>query len=761
MNSFSRFIQQYHKIVILFVVLLTAVSAYWATKVGMTTDIQDFFPADHPQMITYEEIEDEFGGAQYIMVALNTDNVFTRNTLTRIAELTAELEQVEGVNDVRSLTNIDEVKGTDWGVEVSALIEEIPQDDEALAELRERVLADDMYAGSIVSHDGSAALMMIEVDPEADSVTVGARVQAVVDQAQGLGELYATGTPVLNGVLVDSMKADLQKLFPIVLLLIAGILFLYFRTGWGVILPFVTVLISVVWTLGLMGYLGKQLSPISSVMPVILVSLGTAYGIYVQTRFYEELKAGEDRPGAVKQTLTSVGIAVLMAGTTTVAGFASNITSQITLMRDFGIFTAFGVLVALVISLTFVPALLLLLPPVKRRSAEGTGQSHLDIALGKVAEFVLNRQRTTMLITLTLVILAVLAIPTISTDSNFFNFFDDDTRPKIAYNLVKEKFSGSESIEIVVKGDIQEPETLRAMKALQTDLEQTGLVGKPNSVVNVLERTNMALNEGDSAFERLPDSRELVAQYFLLLEMSDDGFLSRFMTMDYGTARIQALVKDSSPEGIDKLLASVDRSIDRHFTKLDGVEVTTTGFVVLMDTLSDMLITGQVASLIISLVAVFFIVRLLLSSWEGSLLSILLIILAVLANFGLMGWAGISLDIVTALISSIGVGVGIDYAIHIYSRYQQERAQGRSTEEALTLSITTTGKAIAANAGSVIIGFMVLLFSSFPPLRYFGSLVTIIMLVSSVGAMTILPTLVLAWSRVREPKTIIEEVQVR
>lgn len=761
MNSFSRFIQQYHKIVILFVVLLTAVSAYWATKVGMTTDIQDFFPADHPQMITYEEIEDEFGGAQYIMVALNTDNVFTRNTLTRIAELTAELEQVEGVNDVRSLTNIDEVKGTDWGVEVSALIEEIPQDDEALAELRERVLADDMYAGSIVSHDGSAALMMIEVDPEADSVTVGARVQAVVDQAQGLGELYATGTPVLNGVLVDSMKADLQKLFPIVLLLIAGILFLYFRTGWGVILPFVTVLISVVWTLGLMGYLGKQLSPISSVMPVILVSLGTAYGIYVQTRFYEELKAGKDRPGAVKQTLTSVGVAVLMAGTTTVAGFASNITSQITLMRDFGIFTAFGVLVALVISLTFVPALLLLLPPVKRRSAEGTGQSHLDIALGKVAEFVLNRQRTTMLITLTLVILAVLAIPTISTDSNFFNFFDDDTRPKIAYNLVKEKFSGSESIEIVVKGDIQEPETLRAMKALQTDLEQTGLVGKPNSVVNVLERTNMALNEGDSAFERLPDSRELVAQYFLLLEMSDDGFLSRFMTMDYGTARIQALVKDSSPEGIDKLLASVDRSIDRHFTKLDGVEVTTTGFVVLMDTLSDMLITGQVASLIISLVAVFFIVRLLLSSWEGSLLSILLIILAVLANFGLMGWAGISLDIVTALISSIGVGVGIDYAIHIYSRYQQERAQGRSTEEALTLSITTTGKAIAANAGSVIIGFMVLLFSSFPPLRYFGSLVTIIMLVSSVGAMTILPTLVLAWSRVREPKTIIEEVQVR
>ena len=753
MQRFSRFIQNYYKAVIVLVLLLTAFSGYWATKVEMTTDIKDFFPADHPQVVTYEEIEDEFGGAQYIMVALNTSDVFTWETLTKIDELTEELEAVDGVATVRSLTNIDEVKGTDWGVEVAPLIEEVPREQEELRSLRERVLNDEMYAGSIVSQDGTAALIIIEVDPDSDGVVVGKEVQVIVDAVQGLGEVYATGTPILNGVLVDSMQADLQKLFPIVLLLIAAILYLYFRNGWGVILPFVTVLISVVWTLGLMGFLGKQLSPVSSVMPVILVSLGTAYGIYVQTRFYEALQTGLDRSKAVEQMLLSVGIAVLMAGTTTVAGFFSNVTSQITLMRDFGLFTAFGVLVALVISLTFVPAVLLVLPASQGGQKRTRGeQGRLDRVLSQVAKFVLQRRRTTLLLALGLIILAVLAIPRISTDSNFFNFFDDGTKPKIAYNLVREKFSGSESLEIVVAGDIQDPQVLQAMQQLQLDLAETGLVGTPNSVVNVLERTNKALNSGDAAYEVLPDSRELVAQYFLLLEMSDGDFLGRFMTMDYGKARIQALVKDSSPEAIETLLKVVEGSVAQHFSGLDSVQVTTTGFIVLMDALAQMLISGQVASLLFSLLAVFFIVRFLLGSWEGSFLSILLVSLAVLANFGLMGWTGISLDIVTALISSIGVGVGIDYAIHIYSRYQQEKDQGQSTESALTQAIATTGKAITANAGSVIAGFMVLLFSSFPPLRYFGSLVTVIMLVSSVGALTILPTLILVWSRMRTPK---------
>ena len=755
MNVLSSFIQRHPKKIIGVVILLTVFFAYSARSVNITTNIKDFFPAKHPQVLTYEAIEDVFGGAELIMVAVVGPDIFEYGTLSRIQELTSTLEKLSGVKRVRSISNIEEVRGSEWGIEVAPLLDGIPWEPEELALLRQRVLTDDMYAGSIVSTDGAAALIITEVDPDADSVEVASQVQAVVDGSIGPEKVYVTGTPVLNDVLAKSMVADLRVLFPIVLSLVALVLFLHFRDIKGVILPFATVIISVIWTLGLMGLLGKQLSPLNSVMPVILVSLGNAYGIYIIDRYRDEKAGGLLSDTALHNTLLSVGLAVIMAGATTVAGFASNISSTIIQMRDFGLFTAYGVMIALAISLVFIPAVLAVLATRRREhQADVTQGCHkegglLGCCLEKTAQFVVKKSPQVVVIATALVVMVALGIPRLSTDSNFFNFFHKDSKPRQAYDLVREKFSGSESVEIVLSGDIRDPNVLRAMRQLQDELEATGLVGKPQSVVNLLERTNQALHDGDPRMQVLPDDRELVAQYLLLLEMNSEGLLDKFLTIDYQTARIQALVQDSSVTGTKRLFDHIEQATGKYFEDLD-VEVTQTGIIVLMDTLSQMIIEGQIYSLGISLGSVFLIVRLLLGSWEGSFLSLLLIALSVLANFGLMGWAGIPLDIVTVLISSIGIGVGVDYSIHIYSRYQEERQQGKTVEASLVAAIVGTGKAIVCNAGAVVLGFLILLLSSFPPLRYFGSLVTITMLVASIGALTILPALVLLRSRSRK-----------
>lgn len=756
MDLLGRFVRRHPRKIVIGVLLFTVFFAYQARTVSVTTNIKDFFPAEHPQVLTYEAVEAAFGSAEFIMVAVSAPDIFRQDTLTRIEQLTGELEALEGVARVRSITNMEEVRGSEWGIEVAALIEDIPTQAEELDALKNRVLADPMYAGSIVSADGTAALLMTEVDPKADSISVAMKVQGIVADYKGPETLYVTGTPVLNHVLAKSMVADLRVLFPIVLLLVAAVLFLHFRDLKGVLLPFATVIISVVWTVGTMGILGKQLSPLNAVMPVILVSLGNAYGIYVIDRYRDELGRGLTSTDAVRQTLLSVGVAVIMAGATTVAGFASNITSTITQMRDFGIFTGFGVLVALVISLVFIPALLVL------RGDDTSKRRHLVIADGqvcnrgfmerglqKVAEFVIQKSSAVLGVALGLAVIVALGVPRISTDSNFFNFFHPNSQPRQAYDFVRDKFSGSESMEIVIRGDILEPEVLQAMQYLQDELELTGLVGKPQSVVNLLSRTNQALNDGDPAMEVLPGGRELVAQYLLLLEMNSEGLLDKFLTMDYQEARIQALVKDSSAVGTELLFNHIDEAANKYFEHLD-VEVTPTGIIVLMDTMSKMIIQGQIYSLVFSLCAVFFIVRFLLGSWEGSFLSLLLIALAVLANFGLMGWGNIALDIVTVLISSIGIGVGVDYSIHIYSRYQEGRRRGLDLEVAIKEAITTTGRAIVCNAGAVVLGFVILLCSSFPPLRYFGSLVTVTMLVASIGSLTLLPALVVLRER-RQP----------
>ncbi len=737
-------ILKYPKVVIAIVVLFTIVFGVYARRVGITTDIKAFFPEDHPQVISYDEIGEKFGGADRIMVALTTADVFTVTNLRSIEQLTQEIQQIPGVTNVRSLTTIEEIAGSDWGIEVVPLIGEIPTDQQGMDLLRERVLGDEMYVGTIVSSDGTGALHVAEVDPDYDAVEVALAVQerlSSMDVAEG--KLYLTGTPVLNAVLADSMQADLMKLLPVVLLLVAFVLYLYFRNFRGVILPFITVLISVVWTLGLMGLMGKQLSPLNAVMPVLLVSLGSAYGIYIIARYNDELLQGADKEKAVNQTLKSVGISVLLAGATTIAGFASNASSSITLMKDFGLFTAYGVLVALLISLTFIPAMLLLLPVPKKIATQRSNEQQgvLLTILARVAHIVTQKKRQVLMVMAAILVVALLGVPRLSTDSNFFNFFADDTGPKIAYEMVKDKFSGSESVEIVIRGDVLDPELLHAMRDFQSDLEQTGLVGHPQSIINILERVNMALNDGDPSFEILPTTRELAAQYLLLMEMSGGEMLEQFVTLDYEQARIQALVKDSSNEATTRLFSEIDRLFMEYFGDLD-VEVTQTGIIALLDALASMIIDGQISSLFTALVTVFVIVLLLLRSWEGSLFSTAIVASTILINFGLMGWLGIPLDIVTVLISSIGIGVGVDYSIHIYTRYQEER-QAHDPVQSVTRAIMHTGKSIVTNAGSVIAGFLILLLSSFPPFQYFGSLVTGTMFVASASALTVLPALIL------------------
>ncbi len=765
MRRWSAWVTGWPRLFVAMSILVTILAAWFAMDVTMTTDVKDFFPADHEQVVTYDEIERTFGSAEFIMVALEMEDIFTSLGFETIAQLTRDLQGVPGISDVRSLTTVEEVKGTDWGVEVGPLLDAVPQTDEEFQRLRLTVLNDPMYSGSIVSPDGTAALHVLEVEQGADPVTVAHKVRDIVGSYSGAGQLYLTGTPVLNAILAESMKTDLKRLLPLVLLLVAVILFLFFRTVRGVVLPFLTVMMSLVWTLGLMGLLERQMSPLNAVMPVILVSLGNAYGIYLLARFNEGLKQGHDRITAVQKGMTSVGVAVLLAGSTTMAGFLATMSSEITQMRDFGLFTAIGVASALFISLSFVPSLWVLLPTTARETHNNKGEAEsgsgganrnrkgkgakrqlrigtLERWLTRWGEALPRRKGAVLLVTGLLVLGALAGLPRISTDSNFFNFFDPDSQPRVAYDLVADKFSGSESIEIVVRGDIQDPAVLEAMEAFQEGLEQTGLVGTPQSVVNVLKRTNRAMQEGDEAYYALPEHRDMVAQYLLLLEMSGDGFLDRFLTMDYSQARIQALVTDSSSEGTRRLFAAVEDLFEIHFAPL-ALDVTQTGIIALLDALADLIIDGQVKSLWWALGAVFVIVRLLLGSWQGSFLSTLLVFLTILGNFGLMGWLGIPLDIVTVLISSIGVGVGIDYSIHIYSRYQEEQRAGNHGSLAVSRTIASTGQAIFVNALAVISGFVILVTSSFPPFRYFGSLVTATMATAALGSLTLLPALIL------------------
>ena len=352
-----------------------------------------------------------------------------------------------------------------------------------------------------------------------------------------------------------------------------------------------------------------------------------------------------------------------------------------------------------------------------------------------------------MIITVIIILISLAGLPRVEIDSNFINFFAEDSQPRIAYDFVRDKFSGSESVEIIIEADnVTQPEILQAMDAFQDDLYETGLVGNPTSLVDIVARTHNALNE--EVENRIPDNPNLISQYLLLIEMEDSEYLERFLTFEEDGARIQAMVTDTSNQGIEKLMTAVDELGEKHFAELE-LEQTSTGIIVLIDALAEMIVEGQLSSIFTALIAVFFIVYLLLRSWQGSILSVLLVALLTLLNFGIMGWTGIELDVVTALISSIGIGVGIDYSIMIYSRYLEEKEKNVTTEQAVETTISTIGSAILSNAVAVVSGFIILIFSSFPPFNYFGILVTTLMLAAAAGAIFLMPAVILELAKIR------------
>jgi len=267
-------------LILIVIVLLTLLAGNFARQVNMTTDIKDFFPEDDPRVVTYNEIVETYGSAEYIMVALETEEIFTEETLKNIELLSQQFQDVAGIDTVRSLTAVDDIKGKNGDLTIEPLVGEIPSEQEELENLKQTILADEMYGGFLVSYDSQAALIIGEVNPKYDSLAVAENIGEVVTDYSGPEEIYLTGTPVLNNELASSMQSDLKFMVPLVLVMIALLLWFIFRSIRGVLLPFATVALSVIWTVGFMGLLNKEFSPVNAVMPVILISLGSAFGIF-------------------------------------------------------------------------------------------------------------------------------------------------------------------------------------------------------------------------------------------------------------------------------------------------------------------------------------------------------------------------------------------------------------------------------------------------------------------------------------------------
>lgn len=740
MKKIAEKILTFKWLIIALVTIGTIFFGYQLKNLSIDADILRSLPDDDPNAALLKQIGEKFGGNRMGIIILETDNIYQTKVLEHVRIITDTLSYIEGISSVSSITNIINIKGGDLGIEIGRLVDEyeLPSTSEELQALRDNVLSNEMYKGTIVSDDGTATLIIFMLE---DGANLNVVVRSVINKTEALHlpeKLYYIGAPMLVTYISDLMKRDLIRLLPFAFLLISIILFLSFRSVSGVILPLLTAVLSIIWSLGIMSLLGYKMSMISNNIPIILLAVGSAYTIHVLNRI-NQFRA-TDRDEAISMALASVLIPVMLAAVTTIIGFISFIFgAYLDMIVDFGIFTALGTFFACLLSIFFVPALLDVFTLKKRNKdivSEKVNKSFLSgNFLSPLRTLLFKHPKYVLLTWGVLITLSIIGVFFIERSVNIQEFFKKGDPTREAEGIMIEKFGGSNPVFVLFKGDMQSPEVLKKMILTGEYMELNPNIHTTQSIADIIAEINFAI----SGIREVPDEQAKIEQLWFLLDGND--VMQRFVSEDLDEGIIISKFKSPDNEEKKEFARYMEIFIQENSTEDCQIEITGMPFVDI--TMDRSLINSQMASITIAIIFVIIIVGLILRSLSSGIYASIPIIAAIIILFGVMGLSGIPLNIATVLVASVALGIGIDYSIHIISHFNHTYQKTANAKVAIEEAIMVSGKAIIINVISVSGGFLILIFSEMVPLQYFGFLIALSMLGSSLGALTLLPVILI------------------
>ena len=716
--------------------------------IEVNTDFQTYIDHDDPAYVAMERAEERFGSNDILMIALVApETVYDVDVLTVIEEMTERLENLPGIDEVRTPLNTQMIEAVGDSIEVGPLAadEKAPRTQEEIDAFRARVESNESVLDVLVSKDGSAANLLVTYETAADVTTLTRQVTDLVDEYRDRYTFYLSGIHYLSQSLSASMSGDLVRLLPIVILVIVLVLYGSFRSLRGVWIPLLVVGLSVIWVFGLMSLVGAPVTAVSFLLPVLLLAIGIAYGIHILSHVDECSRSEADKRDAILHAMNGIHTPVWMTGLTTVAGFMALATSFLPVLRSFGLAGGIGVAIAMTLSILVIPALLSVLPASKRRKVE-TQDGVIARALRRVGRTVAGHRRAVLIVSGGILCLFAAGIPFMPMDSSVSAFLGDRHPAVQGMAVMEAHFSGSEQVIIEidtgVRNGLKDPAVLAEMLALEEYLKTVG-VRKTTSLTDVVRELNRKFHGDDPAYDVIPEDRALVSQ-LLLLYSFQGGDLGSLALGDFSAGEIIGFFPRGSQDELSALVNSTRAYLETEIGA--GIEASMVGSTALQHRMTTQLLTSQMVSLGTSVVIAAAIVALLMGSLVAGLVAVLPLVFAIVVNFGTMGFAGMTLNIATAMISSITIGIGIDYAIHFISRYRKEYRSRGEAANAVAQTASTSGRAILFNAASVIGGFMVLLFSAFSAFKSFGGLISLSMAISAISALVVVPTIFASWS---------------
>ena len=739
----TDFIIKYRWLIVAFCLIIGAGAGVLIPMAETDPEMRNYIPLSMKSRIETDKIESEFGVQDMIVILFSDSCIINSDNLKQIKDIDRAISRVNGISSRISPFTVRTIKSEEGMMVAEPLIKEIPSSPSEIKQLGADILENRFARDIVVSSDLTTASITATIsNTEAETRTLQ-KVDSVLYLFQGGSKITSGGLPYIRQSIQKDVNKDALILVPVALFIMLFFLKTTLGSWRSVMMPFGVVVLSTTASMGLIPLIGWKISILTLLVPIILIAVANNYGIYLVARF-QELKAqnpGLSHRELINALLRSLNMPILFSGMTTVAGILGLLTHSIIPAKQVGVLAAAGVLLALSISLLLIPALIFIggagiVKNDRKNHSAGTFNKLLTRLSGQII-----RNPGKILVTsaiLTVIISSGIFLLRINTNQE--TYFPKRHPIRQASQIINTKFGGSQTISVMIEGDIKSPVVMKGIDELTSQIETQKGVGQIFSISQVVREMSKAIfTNTEAGYDKIPESGEAIAQMFELYNMSgDQDDYKQLMNLENSKAHI--LIRLSEPE--NSVIKSVKTRISQLTTDFPA-EVTVGGYAIIMADFAGSIIKGQVLSLLFAVVTVLVLLTIIFKSFKGGLICSIPLVASIFILFGFMGFTGIALDAATALLSSLMIGVGIDFTIQYVWCFNSQIRAGLSYSAATEKAMGTIGRSIIINGMSVMAGFSALMLSGFTSIRFFGYLVIISIGSCLIGAIVVIPALLM------------------
>ena len=709
-------------------------------------DIMKMLPKNLESRISWDAVQEEFGSTETIFIAFGQKgtSAFTPEALAVLWDLTEELEATDIVEDVTSISSTTRMDNIDGFMEVDDLqLSRILSQDE-VNDIKNYLYRNLTIKKRLVSDSDEYLVIVVQPYNSNGMDTFRNTVVKIADPIFSNFEVHYGGQAYVTGTMPKMIRDDVQSLMKFGMLIMVLILLVNLRSFSGVGMVIMVIGLSLFSMIGFMGWVHRftgsdrfLFTMANTSMPIILLTIANSDGVHVMTKFFKELRIKQDTRLAVASTMDSLLIPIFLTSITTMVAFLTMIASPLEPLIGYGVTIAAGIAWAWFLSSLMLPAVISLIKWNVSSNAIAI-PSAFERVIDKLGKVVLTHPKYVFSAGATFVLIGMFGLMKVTVDVNMASFFKPGTEIRDSMDFMDDELTGTMDIRARIEGDMKDPETLSDMIALQEFMEEDEKVSISYSIANVVEQMHRTVMDDDPAFETIPDEREKVNNLFTMYSMSGDpDDFSSLVDYNYEVGLVTALSKIMSTDEIFAYVEKMDQYISANLSS--DLKINITGMMVVFRDLVILIIKSSIFSITFSLFVIGVIASIFFKRILWGVLAVIPLTSAVIINFGFMGYFGIELSHITAILSSIIIGVGVDFAIHYIAQFRR-LSRTVNQDELSREVVDDVGYPIILDAASNM-GFGALLFSSFLPIQYIGGLMVFAMVSTSLGTLTVLSAL--------------------